>query len=66
MSTTPEYLTFRQAAEKFPAFSESSLRWLRFNGTETGFNRCVIQVGRRVLLDTEAFGEWLKSRRGAA
>lgn len=64
--SNPEYLTFKQASERYPAFTEAALRWLRFNGSENGFNRCVINVGRRVLLDTEAFNAWLKSHRGAA
>lgn len=56
-------LAFRQAAERYPAFSEAALRWLRFNGTDNGFDRCVIKLGRRVLLDTEAFERWVASHR---
>lgn len=63
MSTILEALTFRQAAARYPAFTESAFRWLRFNGIETGFDTCVIKVGRRVLLDTEAFERWLASHK---
>ncbi len=63
MSTPLTTLTFRQAAERYPAFSEAALRWLRFNGNENGFDDCVIKLGRRVLLDTAAFERWLESHR---
>jgi hypothetical protein len=63
MPTSLETLTFRQAAERYPAFSEAALRWLRFNGAENGFDACVIKLGRRVLLDTERFEHWLESHR---
>jgi len=65
MSTPTEVLTFRQAAERYPAFTESSLRWMRFNGRENGFDACTIKVGRRVLLDAEAFRRWLDRHRDA-
>ena len=59
-------LTFRQIAQSYPAFSEGALRWLRFNGTENGFDRCVIKLGRRVLLDAEAFERWLETHRAGS
>lgn len=63
MSKHLETLTFRQAAERYPAFSEAALRWLRFNGTQNGFDACVIKLGRRVLLDTASFERWLEGHR---
>jgi hypothetical protein len=57
-SSSPQkrYLTIRQAAQAYPALTESSLRWLRFNGDANGFNRCVLAVGRKLLIDADAFG----------
>ena len=52
-------LTFKLAAELYPAFTESAFRWMRFNGDSNGFNICVRKVGRRVLLDAESFERWL-------
>ena len=52
-------LTFKQAAELYPAFTESAFRWMRFNGDSNGFNACVRKVGRRVLLDADSFERWL-------
>jgi len=60
------YLTVHQTAQQYPAMTESSLRWLRFNGKANGFNSCVLNVGRRVLIDADAFEQWLDSHRVAA
>jgi len=60
------FLTFKQAAREFPAWSVSSLRWLRVNGDTNGFNQCVIEVGcRKVLIDAIAFEQWLEGQRAS-
>lgn len=56
-------LTFKQTTQSYPAFSEGALRWLRFNGDVNGFNRCVLAVGRKLLIDAEAFERWLETHR---
>ncbi len=53
-----EYLTFPQAAQRFPAFTEGSLRWHRFNNTG-GFNRCVRQIGRKCVISLRDFRSWI-------
>lgn len=53
-----EYLTFLQASQRFPAFSEGSLRWHRFNNTD-GFNQCVRKIGRKCVISLRAFVAWL-------
>ena len=55
MSYTPNLETFRQFAEKHPAFTEGGLRWLRFNEHSNGFSSAFKTVGRRVLIDEAAF-----------
>lgn len=57
-----EFLTFAQTAQRFPAFSEGSLRWLRFNGKDNGFNKCVRKIGNRCLISVRAFEEWVNSK----
>lgn len=57
------YLTIHQTAQAYPAMTESSLRWLRFNGDTNGFNCCVLAVGRKVLIDADAFERWLEGHR---
>jgi len=42
-------------AAQHPAFSEASLRWLRFNQGTNGFADAFVTVGRRVLIDEGKF-----------
>ena len=54
---TPKLASFRQFSEAHPAFSEASLRWLRFNCETNGFASAFVKVGRRVLVDQDRFFE---------
>ena len=58
-----EAITFKQAAERYPGFTENSFRWMRFNGDENEFNTCLIKLGRRVLLIPALFERWLERHR---
>jgi len=40
-------------------FTPSSIRWLIFNASENGFSHCIRRAGRKVLIDLDAFEEWL-------
>lgn len=59
------FLTVRQLSLAHPSFSEGSLRWLLFNANRNGFAACVRRVGRRVLIDEQAFVNWVNGN-GAA
>lgn len=65
MDNNSQFPTVSALAQKYPAFSEQSLRWLLFNREANGFNRCVVRIGRRVLIDETEFVAWLKSQREA-
>lgn len=56
--------TVKQTAEAYPAYSESSLRWLIFNAHNNGMEECLIRDGRRVRIDLDQFDERLESLRG--
>lgn len=56
------FFTVAQLSEKFPAFSEGSLRWLVFNASSNGFDKAIVRVGRRVLIDEQRFVEWLRDQ----
>ena len=60
---TDNLLTVKQLADKSPAFSEASLRWMIFNAETSGFDRALIKRGRRVLIDVPEFERWLESQR---
>jgi len=61
--TTNHLLTVKQLAEKSPAFSEASLRWMIFCAEQNGLARALVKVGRRVLIDVAEFERWLESQR---
>lgn len=64
---TPQFLTVARLAEKYSSagFSKSAIRWLLFNREQNGFNRCVIRVGKKVLIDEVEFVAWLRAQREA-
>jgi hypothetical protein len=70
----PDLFTVRQFAERQPAFSEPSLRWMIFcarssdpeaagAGMEEGGAIC--RVGRRVLINESRFFAWLDAKNHA-
>jgi len=54
--------TVAQMAEQYPHLfkSEASLRWLIFNAETNGFDTCLVRMGRRVFIDTQAVTTWLR------
>ena len=61
--TIDELLTVKQLAQKCPAFTEASLRWMIFNAEMNGLNQALMKVGRRVLIDVPQFERWIESQR---
>lgn len=65
-------LTIRQLSERYPAFSEPAIRNLVFcakprQSTKgpipgNGLDRCILRVGRKVLIDEEQFQDWLQEK----
>lgn len=45
--------------------SVPALRWIRFHGESNGFNRCVLKVGKRVLVDEAKFFQWMQEQNQA-
>jgi hypothetical protein len=56
-------MTIRQTVEKYPFFTESSLRWYLFNRGTNGLAAAVIKIGKKVLIDDEKFIGWVDSHR---
>ena len=56
-------LTVGQIADKYPIFTQPSLRWLIFNARENGLDDALIRIGRRVLIDLDRFERWLDAHR---
>jgi hypothetical protein len=62
----PQFLTAAQLSKKYPAFSLASIRWVLFNRETNGFNSAVVQLGRKLLIDEQAFVAWLRSHKAVA
>lgn len=60
----PRLIPVPQWPEHHPWPSVAGLRWLIFNARENGFDQVVRRVGRRVLVDEQAFFRWVESRNG--
>ncbi|HAU1183356.1 TPA: hypothetical protein JBI17_11515 [Legionella pneumophila] len=52
----------KKIPEFYPAFTESSIRWLIFNEHQNGFSRCVKRIGKKILLDLDQFESWIDER----
>lgn len=61
MSDIPNLLTVKQFAQKYPAFSESSLRYHIFHEKTNGLDAVLKRVGRKVLIKEGAFFDWIES-----
>lgn len=62
INETDEYVTVAQLAQRFPAFSEGSIRWLIFNEQTNGFNKVVRRIGRKVVIRLSAWREFLEEQ----
>ena len=60
----PPLLTVKQFCHEYPAFTHGGVRWLLFHREENGLERAVVKVGRRVLIDVDAFFRWLNEQNG--
>lgn len=59
--------TVHQTVQRRPFLSEKGLRQLIFRATENGLDEsgAVRRLGRRVLIDLEAFDRWVEESSGA-
>ena len=61
MQPTQLYSTVKQFSERHPAFSESSLRALIFDGNTNGLTEtgAVVRINRKVLINEGRFFDWV-------
>lgn len=55
-----EYVTVAQLAQRYPAFSEGSIRWMIFNANTNGFHKVIRRIGRKVVLNLTNFKKFLE------
>jgi hypothetical protein len=57
------YFTVKQLPLHYPAFTESSIRWLIFHEKTNGFSRCVRRIGKKILIDANEFESWIDEQK---
>lgn len=76
MSRIPDLASIAELATEHPQFPTASLRDLIYHSEPrltargasiqaNGFASCIVRVGRRVLIDRDAFASWLEKGRAA-
>ncbi len=60
---TTNLITVYQFCSKYAWPPIGGLRWLIFNAKENGFSKCIVRIGRRVLIDEKAFAKWAEEHR---
>ncbi|HOH28214.1 MAG TPA: hypothetical protein PLC40_00945 [Candidatus Hydrogenedentes bacterium] len=56
----PRLLSVTQFCQKHEWATQGGIRHLLFNREMNGFDRCVVRLGRKILLNEAAVFEWLK------
>lgn len=62
-AASKSFMTVKQLAEKYPAFTVGSIRWAIFNQGTNGFAPVIRKLGKKIVLDEEEFVRWIE--RGA-
>lgn len=62
MAQQKRFIPVKEFAKTHPWPSENALRHLIFNSNDNGFDQVVKRVGRRVLIDEDAFYEWIEKQ----
>lgn len=60
--TDDEYLTVAQLSQRYPAFSQGSIRWLIFNGAVNNFDKVVRRIGRKVVISLQGFKKFIEEQ----
>jgi hypothetical protein len=54
--------TIRQFTNENPAFTNDYVHYLISKGAQNGIETCLVRVGAKVFIDTEAFATWLEEQ----
>lgn len=57
------YFTVKEWAKTHAWPSEKALRNFIARASTTGFDKVIVRVGRRILIDEVAFDDWIQSKR---
>jgi len=63
MTENNRYFTVKQWQKKHEWPREGGLRHLIFNAKQNGFDSVIRRVGRRILIDEQAFLKWVDQQK---
>ncbi len=63
VSVSPRFLPVSKWNDYHPWPPQGGLRYLIFHEKTNGFSQCVVRVGKSVLIDEDAFVEWMRSKK---
>ena len=59
-----QFYTVKQLADKHHFVTLSALRWYIFHSKSNGLHSCIRRVGRKILIDNQAFLNWIDTNGG--
>lgn len=60
-----EYVTVAQLSQRYPAFSQGSIRWLIFTGgPNNSFSKVIVRIGRKVVINLSKWKAFLEEQTG--
>ena len=59
---TKKFVSLKQIPKLHPAFTMPSLRWIIFNEKYNGASIFIRRVGKKIVIDLEAFENWVNEK----
>jgi len=56
----PRLLTVKKFVEEGHYPNHGGIRSILFNSRQNGFDKCVRRIGRRILIDVDAYYSWIE------
>lgn len=57
-----DLMTVNQVVRENPTLTSGAVRWMIFNSTSNGMDKCLVRIGRRVYINRPAFNQWLEEQ----
>lgn len=56
------FLTVKQVKQIYPAFTDSSIRWIIFNESRYDRYKWLKRIGKKILIDKKEFDSWIREQ----
>ena len=62
LEKTKKFVSLKQITEIHPAFTLPGLRWIIFNEKFNGASVFIKRIGKKIVIDLEAFENWVNEK----